>query len=499
MRTRKTLINLFFNFIQQLVGIITNFILPPLLISNFGSSFNGLISTIRQMMTYAQLTGAGISQSSTYALYEPLYKKDYITISGIYNATNKMFVKAGNYFSLIVLLLSLVYPFFVKDIDRMTVIFLVIIIGISGISEFYVYGKYQTIVNANQNNYIIALTQAIGNIANIIITIILIALNANIIIVQLGASIIYLMRIIILKWYVDIHYPYLNNSVKPMFNKITQRNNAIIHQLAGLIVYSSSTIIVSLICGLKSASVYTVYALVFNGLDTICSMISTAVYASFGEIISQREQKLLITNFNLFECIYFCFTAIIYVVTFLMIMPFIDVYTSGMTDTNYHLPILAFLFVLVGIANNIRVPARTLVNAAGHFKQTQNRAIIEMVLCIVGQIIFSFTFGINGVLLGCLMSYSYRTIDFVIYSNKYIVKISSFNSFKRVIIYVLFGILFILCFNKIFVVKTQSYYAWFAWAICITFAVSIYFLFITFIFDKQSIKKSINILRSFFQ
>ena len=77
MRTRKTFINIIFNFLQQLVGIVTGLILPPLIVGKFGSSLNGLVSTIKQMMTYVQLTGAGIAASSTYALYKPLVDENH--------------------------------------------------------------------------------------------------------------------------------------------------------------------------------------------------------------------------------------------------------------------------------------------------------------------------------------------------------------------------------------------------------------------------------------
>ena len=98
MRAKKTLKNLIFNLLQQVVAIVTNFIVPPLIIGRFGSAINGLVSTIKQIMQHAQLTGAGISSVSTYALYKPLAENDHKKISGIYNATNKMFIKAGNYF-----------------------------------------------------------------------------------------------------------------------------------------------------------------------------------------------------------------------------------------------------------------------------------------------------------------------------------------------------------------------------------------------------------------
>ena len=83
MRAKKTLKNLIFNLLQQVVAIITNFIVPPLIIGRFGSAINGLVSTIKQIMQHAQLTGAGISSVSTYALYKPLAENDHKKISGI--------------------------------------------------------------------------------------------------------------------------------------------------------------------------------------------------------------------------------------------------------------------------------------------------------------------------------------------------------------------------------------------------------------------------------
>ena len=38
MRTKKSIKNLIFNVFQQVIGILTGFILPPLIITNYGSS-----------------------------------------------------------------------------------------------------------------------------------------------------------------------------------------------------------------------------------------------------------------------------------------------------------------------------------------------------------------------------------------------------------------------------------------------------------------------------
>lgn len=58
-------------------------------------------------------------------------------------------------------------------------------------------------------------------------------------------------------------------------------------------------------------------------------------------------------------------------------MPFIEIYTVNMTDINYIYPTLAKLFILVGIANNIRIPTSTIVTSAGHFKETNGELFLK--------------------------------------------------------------------------------------------------------------------------
>ncbi len=494
MRAKKTLKNLIFNLLQQMVAIITNFIVPPLIIGKFGSSINGLVSTIKQIMQHAQLTGAGISNVSTYALYEPLAKENHKKISGIYNATNKMFIKAGNCFSIILLIVAIVCPFFVQEeIPYLTVSLLVLIIGINGLSELYVIGKYQALLDADQKNFMIAVAQMVGNICNIIMTVILIKLNQPIVVVQLGAAIIYVMRVTILTLYIKKYYSYIDRKEKPLMESLNQRNDAIIHSITALVVNSSSTIIIFLFCGPAVASIYSVYALVFSGLNTICSIVSNAIYASFGEVIAKKDTKTLLNAYNIYEWIYLVTIGIIYAVTYLLITPFIEVYTRSVADINYILPGLGLLFVLIGIINNIKIPARSLVNASGHFKQTRNRSLIEMILNVVGQVICVPIFGIYGALIGALPSNIYRTIDFILYTNKNILHIDNKTSIIRIVVNILIGIITILI-AKFMPIYNNNYIELILSATYITTFVGVAYLLINYILEKNAFKETIKIL-----
>lgn len=499
MRAKKSFINLIFNIIQQFIGIIIGFILPPLIVSNYGSSINGLISTIKQIVTYAQTTGAGIASAGTYVMYDPIAKKDYKTLSGIFTAVKKMFIKAGNITSLIILMVAIIYPLFVRnDVDMLTTMCLVIMLGACGVSEFYFIGKYQALLSADQKNYIVAIAQSVGNILNLIVSVILIRCSCNIILVETGAMLVYITRVTLLRVYFIKHYKYIDDKKKPLTNKITQRRDAVVHEITALIVNNSSIVLVSLFIGLKQASVLSVYLLIFGGLNAICSIFSNAIYASFGDVIAKKEDKILQNAFDIYECSFIYMIFVIYVITYLMLMPFISIYTKNMTDISYYLPILGTLYVITGLANNIKIPARTLVIACGKFKETKKYSFIEAILNVISQIILINILGIYGAVIGCLISSVYRMFNFIRYTNKEILNIKNNRVYKRIIICSVVGVFIILAINNIIKFNILNYIMWFKYAIIIGVIVIIIYFIIALIFDRKTVKEGIKTIKMMF-
>lgn len=75
---KKVLKNIMASALPQIMNIITNLILPSLIILKFGSEINGLVSSIKSIVSYISIVGAGIATATTQALYEPVAKKDII-------------------------------------------------------------------------------------------------------------------------------------------------------------------------------------------------------------------------------------------------------------------------------------------------------------------------------------------------------------------------------------------------------------------------------------
>ena len=221
--------------------------------------------------------------------------------------------------------------------------------------------------------------------------------------------------------------------------------------------------IITIFCSLKEASIYTVYALVFNAVNHLLGSFYNGFQAFFGESLVKDSLEKTKKVFNLYETFFFIVSFWFYSCAYVLIMPFMKIYTASMTDANYLQPLLGLLFCLVGLSNNLRRPCDVTIMAAGHYKQTQWRSLLESIINVIASIIFTIKIGFIGVLLGSLTSYSYRAVDIILYSNKHILKRNFLFSISKILfltcIYILL-ILILLQFNF----SIQNYITWFIFA-----------------------------------
>ena len=484
-RTVSALINLISNFGYQFVNIIVNIILPPLITGRFGSVISGLVNTVRQIVSYVSLVGSGISDSTVVALYEPLEKSDTGRISSIYNAVGRAFNRASAVFTVISVIVAAVYPLLIEEeLDYFFVASIVLIMSLSGFSELWMIGKYRALLTADQRLYIVNFAQIAGSVFSTVLTVVLIKLGFGIVTVQLAAATTYLLRIILLTAYVTRRYRYLDKRAEPELSAISKRGAATVHHISGIVIFGSQTLIVSMVCGLAESNVFYVYNLVFNGLNTVLSTVSSAMLAGMGNLMLSDDREKLHRVYEIYELIFHIMTYGIYMTAMVMIIPFERIYMAGAVDANYIRPEVVLPFALVGVLNNLRTPGTTVICAKGHYGETKYRAVAEATICIVGEIALVWHFGIVGVLVGTVLASLYRTPDTIIYSNRRILGRSPLKSFARA---ARFAVPFAAAY--VFAMKLQitpaGYFEWALYAAVVAVASFGVLLVIALIFDRK--------------
>ncbi|MDM8109660.1 hypothetical protein QUV93_07230 [Phascolarctobacterium faecium] len=485
----------------QIITMFVGFFIPRIMIGVYGSEINGLISSIMQFIAYFNLVEAGISGAAVWALYKPLAEKNNKIVSSIIVATKNFYNKAGYIFVSLTLGLALIYPAFIKvsSLSFIEVFLLVLILGVSGALEFFTLAKYRALLTANQKTYIISLASVCAIILNAVIIFVLSYLKFNIVLVRFAALLSVFLRSIILHLYVVKKYPYIDYNVNGDSSKLNKHWDAMFLQLLGVVQTGGPIIMATLLTDLKTVSIYTVFNLVIGGINSILSIFISGLAASFGDVIARKEKDVLLKAYDEFEISYYTLITVIYSVAFIMIMPFIKLYTYSIADINYELPVLGFLMVLNGLLYNIKTPQGMMVISAGWYKETKLQTTIQALILVIIGTICGYYYGLTGIVIGSILSNIYRDIDLAFFIPKYLLNVSPKRTFFRILLVIILSVLLYLpfTFNALGV---ENIFEWCLYAILVMIYAIIVTVLIMFAFNsktfKQIFKRIMGVIRN---
>lgn len=459
-RGKKAIKNTGFSFLMEIAEIISALVVPRLILSHFGSEYNGVVTSVSQFLAAVSLLRTGIGGATRAALYKPLAENDHDRINAIMSATNRFMKKVAYIIIGVVLVLAVVYPFIVaKEFEWLFTFVLILIIGLEKFVEamFGVCGL--TFLQAKQENYIACIFRTISAIANIVIVVLLVRVTKSIHIIKFGSVMAIGIYPVCMGIYVNFKY-HINYKVAPDNNAIKQRWDVFYHQMATFVMNNTGMVILTLFSNLISVSIYSVYNLISNGIHKLVYNVTNGLEGAFGSMIAKDEKQVLKNNFITVEYLLFSVCTVVYSITMIMILPFVTLYTANVTDANYIQPLFAFLLVIAQFFLCIRQPYQLLTQAAGHYKQTRKIAIIEPIINIVVSVAGVICFGLVGVIAGMLTAIMFRTVSYVWYVSRNFIPGTFARCLKRCAISAVQFFLIIVIYHALPLREANNYFVW---------------------------------------
>lgn len=456
--SKKIKYNLLVGIMGQLVTLALGIIVPKLVLTSFGSAINGLLSSVTNIYAYASIVEAGITAASCQALYKAIAEKNKKEINGVLSATNAYYHRTGIIYLAIIVLFSIIYPLMLSSqIPYTTVVLVVLFNGIGNAINYFFHGKYLVLLKADGKNYIRTGVEIFTTTFKQVAKIVFISMGYDVVWVQFVAMLVSFMQMIYITWYIKRRYAWVNLKETPNFEAISQSKNVLVHQINYLIFSNTDTVILTIFSTLQKVSVYSLYIMLYNMIDKLLHIIRDALefkIASFFYI----DKKEFLSFFRMYEVYYIAISFSLYSIATVFVLPFMKVYTQGITDIQYVINYLPLFFVGVKLLTVVRYPYDAMVHIAGHFKQTQKYAIVESVVNIIFSLIFVHRFEIAGVLFATIIASMYRTILVIryIYKTK-IVEAKMFRTYKCIFVNIIVFVS-IECVNKLVLpVEAETY------------------------------------------
>ena len=445
MKNKISLLNIVTSFFLQIITIISGFIIPKIILNNFGSDVNGLIASIQQFLSYITIVEGGISGIVIANLYKPILEKDNNKISKIIKTADTFYKKIGFIFLLYSILLAFLYPILFKvNFDFNYVFLLTIILSITLFIQYMFSLTYRGLLIADKKVYVVSIVQITIIILNTGLTIILANVYQNIHILKLFSGLIYLIQPIIFSIYVKKNYC-INKKVEKDNNLIKERWNAFAINIAAFIHNSTDISILTIFTNLKYVSIYSIYSLVTTGIKQLITSIASAITPTIGQTYARGNYKELYLKISVYEYIVDFLVFYVGSLAFLLITPFVLLYTKGIVDTNYNQPVFGCLIVLSEMIYLLKLPHLNLAYSANKFKDITKPAFIEAMLNILISIILVRKFGLIGIAFGTIIAMTYRLV-FHIYYTKKMINRSQWDFYSKIVVFLVVSILgFIIC------------------------------------------------------
>lgn len=309
MRTKSTIKNIKYNFIFLIINLIITFVFRAIFIKQLDESIVGFNSLIVNLMGFLNIAELGVASAITYSLYRPIEEQNYKKINEIMILFKYYYRRIAKVVLFVGITLGMFLKFFVKgQIPLEKAYFYYGLFLINTVSMYFFMYK-QTLIIANQKQYIVVwITNTLKIIKVIIQSIIIIYFKSYFYYIILEI-IFNLMTLILIEVKVDKLYENINFKSNKSIIEIKDENknilknikNVFFHKISEFLVFQTDGILISLFLTLKDTAIYANYMLIINGVLGILNGIMSSFSASIGSLVAEGDNQ---KTYKIFKQLY---------------------------------------------------------------------------------------------------------------------------------------------------------------------------------------------------
>lgn len=416
MRTRNSVYNIIGVIVLYITKILFNFAGKTVLIRVMGDQYNGVSGLFTNVISILAIAELGIGSAIVYNLYKPVKENDVATIKSLM----KFYKKCYHIIAVVVLAAGLcILPFvrsFAGDVsvkENVYVLYLFYLVD-SIVSYFFAYKR--SLIYVYQKNYIISIFDVLYNLTLQVCQILVLLLTHNFLYYLFVMVVCRITENICIHIYANKKFSFLSEKdAEPISENVkkdivTKVKGLLFHNIGTYVVMGTDNILISRLVGIVEVGFYSNYNAVLGPLASILKQVITAVQASVGNLLVEKDYEKNYRIYRRLELVNFWIYSAVSISIFYEIQYFIKIWLG---DRYLFSNGVVFCLVLNFWQTGMRNAPAVFKSAAGIFYEDRFVPLIESVVNIVASIILALKFGIIGIFGGtfissfCLFLYSY--------------------------------------------------------------------------------------------
>lgn len=407
-RLQKSLMNAKINTVFYFAVLFLTFFSRRIFLDQLGADFVGFTRTVLNLFDFLNLAELGIGSAVGVVLYKPLFDKDQTKINEIISVFGYFYKMIG----LIILGCGLVLSLFLPLIFGETgfslplIYFTYFSFFISVLIGYFINYK-QTLLGADQRNYVIVALSQTNLICKIVLQIVLVYYTKNFylwVAIELIFGIIYS---IILNLRIKKVYPWLASDKSkgkelskkyPLIMKYAKQ--LFVHKIGTLVQLQIKPLLIYAFVSLKTVAFYDNYSLIIDKLGQLVTNVLGSTSAGVGNLIAEGNKDSINSVFWELMSLRFFIAGMLTFSVYHLINPFIALWVGE----EY---ILSNVVLIIILANMFIAQTRGTVDQFLHgyglFYDVW-APIAESASSLLISLVAGYFWGLPGVLLGSLVS-----------------------------------------------------------------------------------------------
>ncbi len=408
-RKQKSLKNLIFGILYQIINLVLNFVCRTFLIQKLGEEILGINSLYSSILSFLSLAELGIGTILVFSLYKSIAKNDEEKIAAYMNYYKKIY----NIIALVVFVLGIFIAPFLKflispDITISNVdlyIYYFLFLGNSALS--YLLGYKQTIITAYQNMSVIKIFNIATTLLRTVARIILLVVVPDYKIYILAEIITNFINNLALAIYAEKKYPFIKNKEARLQDEEKKEiksniKSTFLYKLGNVVLSNTCSIVISTMISTLVVGYVSNYNTITGSLAGFISILNSAIFASIGSITLENNTEKSLKVFRTLLLIFHYLSAFCAIAMFITFNDFMMLWLkdSALLIDEVSVLLLCVYFYF----QNIAVPVVCFRENYGLFKKVKFYILITSLINIGLSILLCHFLGLAGVFLSMILS-----------------------------------------------------------------------------------------------
>lgn len=408
-RTTKSLKNSGIAMMFYVVNLVLQFFSRKIFLEYLGTEILGLNTTALNLLQFLNLAELGISAAVGFTLYKPLNENDQFTINEVITLQGHLYRRIAFLIIGGAVILMLFFPWFFRKIT-LPLWYAYASFGVLLFSSLlgYFFNYKQIILSASQQDYKIQYSFRSINLIKILVQMLAVYYLDHGYIWWLILEVIFsIIASISLHYTTKRAFPKLEDTrqsldeLKKKYPEIVIKiKQLFFHKIGSFALTQSSPIIIYAFTSLTVVALYGNYVIIITGLTYLVTSVFNSMNASVGNLLVNSGKDYSLKIFKELFSLRFTIISIICYVTYICTPIFIKIWIGEQYILSSWTLIIMLLILHISLS---RLTVESFIYAKGLFKDIF-APVIEAIINIGGSILLGYFWGLNGILLGVLLS-----------------------------------------------------------------------------------------------